>query len=76
MLIISPYAKEGKKHHGYISHTQYEFGSILKFIENVWGLGQLGTTDTRATSIVDSFDFTQSAYFLHQKPSYRPVDSE
>jgi phospholipase C len=89
MLIISPYAKEGKKGHGYISHTQYEFGSILKFIENVWGLGQLGTTDTRATSIVDSFDFTQKprkftpigskysrAYFLHQKPSYRPVDSE
>ncbi|MFY9740137.1 MAG: alkaline phosphatase family protein [Candidatus Cybelea sp.] len=36
MLIVSPYAKEGK-HHGYIPHTQYEFGSILKFIESVWG---------------------------------------
>jgi len=89
MLLISPYAKEGKGHKGYISHTKYEFGSILKFVENVWGLGQLGTTDTRATSIVDSFDFTQAprkftpisstysrAYFLHQKPSYLPVDSE
>src|ERR1700722_13401547 len=88
MLVISPYARKGKHGHGYISHTQYEFGSILKFIENIWGLGQLGTTDTRATSIVDSFDFTQKprkfkpiasefsrAYFLHQKPSYRPVDS-
>jgi len=89
MLIVSPYAKQGKTTSGYVSHTQYEFGSILKFVENVWGLGQLGTTDTRATSIVDSFDFTQSprkftpisstysrAYFLHQKPSYKPVDSE
>jgi hypothetical protein len=56
MLIISPYAKQGKRH-GYISHTKYEFGSILKFIENLWGLGQLGTTDTRATSVVGSFDF-------------------
>ncbi len=89
MLIVSPYAKMGKSSQGYISHTPYEFGSILKFVEDVWGLGHLGTTDTRATSIVDSFDFTQAprkftpiassysrAYFLHQKPSYKPVDSE
>lgn len=89
MIVISPYAREGRHGRGYVSHTQYEFGSILKFIENVWGLGQLGTTDTRATSIVDCFDFTQKprkfksigseysrAYFLRQKPSYLPVDSE
>jgi phospholipase C len=58
-IIISPYAR---KH--YVSHTQYEFGSVLRFIEDNFGLPQLGTakagyTDARATSIVDSFDFAQ-----------------
>jgi phospholipase C len=90
MLIVSPYAREtSSTQTGYISHTQYEFGSILKFIENIYGLGSLNTTDKRSTSIVDSFDFTQSPrsfkaipskysreFFLHQKPSYLPVDTE
>ena len=31
-LIISPYAKEG-----YVDRTQYEFASILRFIEQVYG---------------------------------------
>ena len=55
MIVISPYAKAA-----YVSHTQYEFGSIINFVENVWSLGRLGTTDTRATSIGDVFDFTQT----------------
>jgi phospholipase C len=90
MLLVSPYAREsGSSQPGYISHTQYEFGSILKLIEGVWGLGSLGTTDERATSIIDCFDFTQSprkftaittkysrAYFLRQPPSGKPVDTE
>ncbi len=63
-LIISPYAKEGKSSQGYVSHTQYEYGSILKFIEEVFNLPYIGPssagyTDERANSIVDSFDFTQ-----------------
>jgi phospholipase C len=90
MMIVSPYAREATPSKpGYISHTQYEFGSIIRFVEDVWNLGRLGTTDTRANSIVDSFDFSQSprtfqvigskysrAYFEHQPPSYQPVDSE
>jgi phospholipase C len=63
-LIISPYAKKGRSGSGYVSHTQYEHGSILKFIEEVFSLpsigpGSEGYTDTRANSISDSFDFTQ-----------------
>ena len=65
-IIISPYAKiaAGKKA-GYVSHTQYEFGSVLKFVEQVFGLPpigppSLGFTDTRAASLMDSFDFTQT----------------
>jgi phospholipase C len=54
MLVISPYAK---RH--YVSHTEYEFGSILKFMEQDWKLRSLGTTDERATSIADMFDFTR-----------------
>jgi phospholipase C len=90
MIVISPYAREAYPGEpGYVSHTQYEFGSILKFIENLWNLGTLGTTDARATSIEDCFDFTQppraftaipskysKSYFLHQAPSYLPVDTE
>jgi len=90
MLIVSAYARETNPGTpGYVSHTQYEFGSILKFIESAWGLGSLGTTDQRATSINDCFDFTQSprpfvpiqskysrAYFERQPPSYEPVDTE
>ncbi len=89
MMIVSPYARVGGSGSGYISHTPYEFGSILKFVEDVWGLGSLGTTDQRAASIVDSFDFTQQprtftaipsqyskAYFLHQRPSGQPVDDQ
>jgi phospholipase C len=89
MIVVSPYAREGASGPGLVEHEQYEFGSILKFIENTWGLGQLGTTDTRATSIIDCFDFTQQPrqfqeigsshsidFFKHQKPSYLPVDSE
>ncbi|MFZ0573077.1 MAG: alkaline phosphatase family protein [Candidatus Cybelea sp.] len=90
MLIVSAYSREGtSKQRGYVSHTQYEFGSILKFVEHIWGLGRLGTTDSRATSIIDCFDFAQSPrtfkripssysqqYFEHQPPSYEPVDSQ
>jgi phospholipase C len=90
MLVVSAYSREGsQKHPGYVSHTQYEFGSILRFVENVWNLGRLGTTDSRATSIGDCFDFAQSPrtfkrisssysreYFERQPPSYEPVDSQ
>ena len=33
MLIVSAYAKKG-----YVSHTHYEHGSILKFVEETFGL--------------------------------------
>ena len=90
MLVISPYAREtSASAPGYISHTQYEFGSIVKFIEETWNLGTLGTTDERATPIDDCFDFNQQprsftpisapygdAFFERQRPSLQPVDTE
>jgi phospholipase C len=53
MIVISPYAKAG-----YVSHTQYEFGSVVKFVEDLWSLHRLGTTDQRSASIDDVFDFS------------------
>jgi hypothetical protein len=55
-LIISPYAKKN-----FISHTQYEFSSILKFIEERYGLSALTERDANANDMTDSFDFTQTA---------------
>ena len=84
MIVVSPYAQTGL-----VAHTHYEFGSILRFIEDNWNLGRLGTSDVRATSIANVFDFLQTPrtftpiaakyskeYFLHQHPSYEPVDDE
>jgi phospholipase C len=64
MIVVSPYAKAG-----YVSHTQYEFGSIVRFVEDTWSLGRLGTTDTRAASMSDVFDFTQKPRKFTQIPS-------
>jgi phospholipase C len=60
-LVVSPFAVPGQSSQGgYISHTQYEFGSILRYIEDNFGLGSLNTTDARAASIGDVFDYAQS----------------
>lgn len=88
MIVLSPYALGGGSQN-YVSHTQYEFGSILKFIEGTFGLGTLGTTDERANSIADCFDFLQQprpftvipsklhqSYFIRRGPTHVPVDTE
>jgi phospholipase C len=55
LLIVSPYAKRGL-----ISHDQYEFGSVLKFVEGSYGLAPLAASDRRANSpAVSAFDFNQ-----------------
>jgi phospholipase C len=90
MMIVSPYAREtSSSQPGYISHTQYETASILRFIEVNWGLKPLQLPDTRATSIGDSFNFSQTprsfkvipsehsqSFFLHQTPSGLAPDTE
>ncbi|MBD5656238.1 MAG: hypothetical protein IAI50_13825 [Candidatus Eremiobacteraeota bacterium] len=55
LIVVSPYAK-----HGYISHTQHEFGSILHFAESNFGLAALSASDSRADDLSDCFDFTQT----------------
>jgi phospholipase C len=88
-IIISPYAKQN-----HVTHTQLEFASILKFIEEIYNLGSIGPggqgySDRRANDLHDAFDFRQKPrpftpigskyktnYFLHEPPSYGPVDTE
>jgi phospholipase C len=84
-LIISPYAR-----HGYVSHLHYETGSILRFIEQQWGLASLSASDARAKSPAPTcFQFSQrprafkkiparhgKEYFLHQPLDTRPPDEE
>jgi phospholipase C len=90
MLVISPYVKLGSgSQGGYVSNTVYGFGSIIRFVEDTFNLGRLGTTDETSTSMADMLDVTQSprpfetipstykkSYFLRQKPSGLPVDTE
>jgi LPXTG-motif cell wall-anchored protein len=53
-IIISPYAKKG-----FVDHTQYDTTSILKFIEDRWGLAPLGTRDAAANGLSNAFDYSQ-----------------
>ncbi len=69
MMVISPYAISGGGKGGYVAHTPYEFGSILKYVEQNWNLGSLGTTDTRATSIGDVFNYSQTPRAFTKIPS-------
>ena len=83
LIVVSPYAKSG-----YISHEQHEFGSILKFVEEVFRVKSLGTTDVRSDDLSDCFDFSQpprkfkripgalDARYLanHMEPSEEPGD--
>ncbi len=85
LLVISPYAK-----HGSVSHLRYEHGSLLRFVEDRFGLATLAASDARATSPAgDCFDFlraprkfvpistTMSARDFEREPlDPRPVDTE
>jgi len=84
LIAIGPYAKQG-----YVSHVQHEFGSILKFTEEVFNLGSLGTTDVRADDLSDCFNFglkprhfapikapLGATNFLHQPPDNEIPDND
>ena len=54
LLIISPWAKQG-----YIDGTEYEFSSVLKFIETVNDLPCMTERDCQANDMMNAFDFDQ-----------------
>jgi phospholipase C len=84
LVVVSPYAKAH-----YVSHAQHEFGSILKFTEETFGLGSLHATDVRADDLADCFNFSQpprqfkrisapfsARYFLSQPISKQNPDND
>lgn len=84
LIVVSPFAKAG-----YVSHVTYDFGSILRFIEENFGLDPLGYADSRAVDFSDCFNFGQTPgsfkfiqaphdarYFLHDTSPPEPPDDD
>lgn len=74
LIVISPYARTG-----YVDHTQYEFGSILRFAEEALGLPPIGPesagyTDSRAPRIEKAFDFAQRPRRFTPIPDAYPAE--
>jgi phospholipase C len=57
LIVVSPYAKRDS-----VTHTQYETASVLRFIEDNFGLSHLAASDKRANDPADDpavFDYEQ-----------------
>src|SRR5439155_19194774 len=66
-LVISPYARQGV-----VDHHRGDFSSVLRFIEDNWGLPQLTRRDREATNLSYDFDFSQSP----RPPDPRPLRTD
>lgn len=53
-IIISPYARSG-----YVDDTMYSFPSMLKFIEDTFGLPSLTSFDGQSNDMFNAFNFKQ-----------------
>ncbi|HEY8686359.1 MAG TPA: alkaline phosphatase family protein [Chloroflexota bacterium] len=53
-LVISPYARAHT-----VDHTAYDFGSIVRYVEDKFNLPRMGEYDRAATSIAGSLNLTQ-----------------
>ena len=67
LLTISSYAKRG-----YIDSQLGEFSSVLRFIEDNWGLNQLTHRDRDAFNLSSLFDFDQAP----RDPVVRPLRND
>jgi phospholipase C len=72
LVVISPYAKRG-----YVSKVTHEFGSILAFSEETFGIrkGALYSTDQRADDLRDAFNFAQKprVFVPIKAPPFHPA---
>jgi phospholipase C len=83
LIVVSPFAKQG-----YVSHVTHDFGSILKFIEEVYHLPSLGYADALADDLSDCFDYHRhnrfqkipaehdAKYFLNDKTPPEDPDND
>jgi phospholipase C len=63
-ILVSPFALKGS-----INHTQLDFTSILKFIEENWGIAPLADRDAKANNFLSAFDFNQKP----RQPVFLPI---
>ncbi len=86
LIVVSSRSKTG-----YVSHRRREFGSVLRFIEDNFGVPTLSQRDFKADNLADFFyddrAATSTSYnrlmssedeqrSLRSKPSYRPPDDD
>jgi phospholipase C len=83
LIVVSPFARQG-----YVSHVTHDFGSILKFIEEVYHLPSLGYADAFADDLSDCFDFHRhnrfqairaphdAKYFVNDKSAPEAPDND
>jgi len=69
LIAVSPYALAGV-----VTHTEHEGASVLKFIENRFGLAQMSSADTRASDLTDMFDFNQQPRQFQVIPQTVPTE--
>jgi phospholipase C len=55
LLLVSPFALAG-----HVDHTQSEFASVLRFIEDVYALPRLTDRDAKTTNLFQDFNFQQA----------------
>jgi phospholipase C len=57
-LIISPYTRQGdNRDGGYVDQTEYEFSSVLAFIEQIFDLDPMTERDANASPLSGAFDW-------------------
>jgi phospholipase C len=62
-LIISPWTRAGDNPlGGSIDHHTYEFSSVLRFIEDIFGLNPLTSRDRNSDPLSGAFDFSHPNY--------------
>jgi phospholipase C len=67
LIVISPYAKQG-----WVDHRRGEFSSILRFIEDNWGIPRLTERDGATGNLSYDFDFSQKP----RPPDPRPLRTD
>jgi phospholipase C len=67
-MVMGPYVKQG-----YISSTQFDHTSVLKHIENMFGLDPLVMRDAAATDLTDCLDMDALAKHAWKPPADVPM---
>jgi phospholipase C len=68
-LLLSPYARKGV-----VDHTVLDYTSMLRFIEDNWGVKALASRDARSKSLASAFDFTTAPREASLIPSIRDAE--